>query len=576
MHTELTLDIEALENYIEVKCGGKEVFFGFWSPKDIQVKIESVPDNLQVEQGKNWFALRNGAKLYNGILFPKIQIGEGPELVVMRGYLGEENIHSYSDPKKVRDYWRGNFQRRHNGIFSAVSITDDGKKLNFISDIFGIGALYYRQVGDVVFFSSASGLLTMCDDHPDYTSWVLNIILGFIPGNETLTKEIKLVEPASHTCFSEHGMSVKKWYGPDDFPDGSGLVDDAVLDKSHEYLSLSVERCLNLHHGKNILPLSSGHDSRRIFGHLNDSKFSFETCTLQISTATGEDLDLPYGERIAHDYNIDHTSIKLPKKQQWRSNDICRIFSMDAQSRVHTWSVPLFAHYANQAITIYDGLGGDVFGFHGLVVNEVKDIKLPLSVPKHFSGEMIATDQEVTAIIENMKSKFKFGPNHGLLVFLHSVSRKITSLWSQQQTKPGQLVVYPYLDLDYVEFMLSYSYKEKVFERNQLKIMEKYWPKLASYPSSWEIPKDAVSLNHIYETNNRYSKKYLQSNCSSKNNDKIDFGSFLSLRARVILGLSRYYKKLDISSGWWIRPVIEYVFWWKNRPLIFKINSEKK
>ncbi|MCP5382122.1 MAG: hypothetical protein H6912_07100 [Kordiimonadaceae bacterium] len=576
MGNSIKLMLSALNDYIENKCSGKEVYFGIWSFDDIEFKIDNIPDNIQIEKGRNWLALRNGAKLVDGVLFPKILDDQGPEIVVMRGYLGEERIHSYSDPDKVRSYWSGNFQRRHNGIFSAVSITDDGKKLNLISDIFGIGALYYRQVGDLVFFSSASGLLSMCDDHPDYTSWVLNIVLGFIPGNETLTKEIKLLEPASHASFSVKGLSIQKWYAPNDFPDGSGNVNEEVLIQSHECLKRSVERCLKLHHGKNILPLSSGHDSRRIFGHLNDSELPFETCTLQISTATGEDIDLPYGERIAHDFNIDHTSIKLPNKQQWRINDIQRILSMDAQSQVHTWSVPLFEHYKNQSVTIYDGLGGDVFGFHGLVVNEVKNIKLPINVPKQFSCGLKTTDQEVTTIVENMKAKFKFGPNHGLLVFLHSISRKITSLWSQQQTKPGQLVVYPYLDLEYVEFMLSYSYKEKIYERTQLKIMEKYWPKLASYPSSREVPDDAVSLNHIYETNNRYSKEFLQTNCSSSHNGPVDFGRLLTLRARVILGLSRYYRKLDSSSGWWIRPVIEFVFWWKNRPLFFKITNEKK
>ena len=160
MTASIELNLDILNEYMEEKCGGKEYFFGCWSPTEFNAELSGNHPNIQSEQGKNWIVLRNGADICEGLLFPKnIEDDIGPDMVIFRGYLAEEKLHTYSANNDVRNYWSGNLINRHNGIFNAVTISNGGSKLSFISDIFGIGPLFYRQVGDVVLFSSCCSAL---------------------------------------------------------------------------------------------------------------------------------------------------------------------------------------------------------------------------------------------------------------------------------------------------------------------------------------------------------------------------------------------------------------------------------
>ncbi len=575
MSDSVNINTDILNAYIEDKCGGKEYFLGVWSPDDIDINLNRACENIQFERDTNWALLRNGADRCNGLLFPKAQaVDKGPDLVVFRGYLAEAQIHSYSRAPEVRDYWSKDLNRRHNGIFSAVTISDGGQKISFVTDIFGIGALYYRRIGDLIVFSSCTGLLAMQDDHADICSWLLNIYISSIPGNETLTEEIKQLETASVTSFNREGTKLERWYEPTMFPNGEGVVDDDVYALSHKKFGLAVQRCLQLGHGKQLLPLSSGHDSRRIFGHMYEMADSFESCSVQMTTPTGEDIDLEIGEKISSDHGIPHVAIRVPEETQWCKNTIRRILSMDGQTQAHTWSVPLFAHYHDQQVTIFDGIGGDVFGFHGLVVNEVKNIKTPLILPKIFKSKFEVSQDHTTKLIDEMKSKHDFGPNHGLLTFLNSISRKSTSLWAQQQIRPGQLPAYPYLDLDYVEMMFSYSYKEMVYERAQLIIMNKYWPELAAYPSSREIPEGTSDISEIYQRNYEFTFRYLHKNTYDKRTTSFHFDNLLNVPSRIILYLNRFSDTLRQHSDWWTHPLVEYMYWWQRRPFVVTFDDD--
>ncbi len=575
MAVTVNLNIDILDNYIENKCGGKEYFLGCWSPNGLNFTSNSVPDHIQVENKKNWFVLRNGADKTNGLIHKSNEVDE-PQVVVFRGYLVDENIHSYSSSSRVRHYWSNNLLKRHNGIFSAIIIGENGHQLDIVTDIFGINPLFYRKVGDLIFFSSAPGLLAMSGDSPDTAAWVLNAVLGYIPGNSSLTKEIKMADPASVTRFTIEQMESIQWHKDEEFPVGDKDVNELALKLSHQYLESAINKCIKMQHGKTVIPLSGGHDSRRLFAHVVDSATAFETCTVRMTTATGEDLDLFYGIKIARDYNIDHVAIELPNKVEWKDNDIQRIYSMDGQSLVHTWSVSMFKHYSNEEISLYDGMGGDVFGFHGLIVNDDKDIKLPIAMPKQLKRDAFPSDEHISQQIIALKNSHAPGPNHGMLVFLEGQSRKSTCLWAQQQTRPGQLTIYPYLELDYVELMLQYSYKEKTYERNQLNIMKKYWPKLASYPSSRNIPEGAKKINHIYRVNNRYAMKQLLKESYSRNSSEFHFKSFLTWSARILLYCSQFSNYIEVKTKWWSRPITELVFWWQSRPFIVEVQNEEK
>ena len=67
--------------------------------------------------------------------------------VAFRGYV-LPHLHSYSPAEEVLAYWEVQPHAEHNGVFSAALIGSGGNTLTLITDVLGMGPLYYRTLGD--------------------------------------------------------------------------------------------------------------------------------------------------------------------------------------------------------------------------------------------------------------------------------------------------------------------------------------------------------------------------------------------------------------------------------------------
>ncbi len=575
MTNSFKFDLKKLNHYIEDQCGGKEYYFGCWSPDPIAVEINNRPDNLQIEKGDNWFALRNGVDITDGLLFASCDPADPvPALIAFRGYLSEAGIHSYSDKEKVQQYWNLPFVRRHNGIFGATIISNDGKSLSFVSDIFGVGPIYYRKVGETVFFSSTPALLSLENDEKDMTSWILRMMTGYIPGDETLSKEIRQVPPASVMTFDKSGSKVETWYDYNALAKGELPVNDAALQACEDTFKLAMSRCRKIEYGDVKLPFSSGFDSRRIFAHLSDGKSNLETFTVQMPTGGGEDVDGTYAPMMSQDYGFPNKRFKIPTPEEWHKYNIQRIFSMDAQTDYHTWSVRVFNYFRGKKISIYDGLGGDVFGFYGWNFVYHPDKLMASKLPDFLNPEAFPPYGQVYSKFKKLHNEQEDGINKDLVSYCIWQSRSGTALWAQQQALPGQLIFCPYYDLDYIETMLNYSTPKGELYVLQARVLEKYWPKLAAYHGSGKLPLNAKKIGK-YNNSNKYNslKELLKTEFKSKKSMEL-YKELFTRRGRTLLWLAKFHLKFTAQVDWWAKHLVEMIYWWKSRPIIINIKEK--
>ncbi|VAV95189.1 hypothetical protein MNBD_ALPHA01-1641 [hydrothermal vent metagenome] len=583
----MKLNFQELENYINQKSGGKEFFFGAWSQNNITLDCGQVPKNIQLEKGDNWFMCRNGSAICNGLIFTGNKKKNMPEAVLFRGYLSETGIHSYSPSENVVDYWNKGLMKRHNGIFAAVIIDAAGKKISFVTDIFGIGPLYYRMLDDVLLFSSSPGLLSHCDDSPDYMSWKQRLEIGYIPSNKSLTKDIETVPAASVMTLSPQGLKCEKWYDYSNFAKGEKDLDDEALEQCEKYLSISMNRCKSIQNGQTILPFSSGYDSRRIFIYLMKNHMPFKTCTVQYSDKRGKDVDAVWAAKIAKDYNIEHVTFSIPNENDWYKNNLQRLFSVDAHTNNHSWSVSVFNHYNGQNITFYDGLGGDTLGnsigdwnnFEGIHNNPNDKFNvIKAGLFKNFYAKRIKQDifpslEETLSEMSVEYYKQPKGINQSEITFCLWQTRRSTSLWAQQQIRPGQIIICPFLDLDYIEVMFQFSPEQKAMIIGQGAVLRKYWPEIAAYPGSRDLPESSPDIAYQPEINGHFAlykmiKDYFQ---TAHGNHCLRM--IIPLHNRIILYLSQYSPKLSKKISWWASQIIELSTWWQSRPFIYSLTK---
>lgn len=571
MNKVTRINLAELDQYISGKCGGKEFYFGCRSPDPHDFDTGSAPRHFQIERGKNWIAIRNGADTVDGLLFPPENIDD-PDLIIFRGYLSEASINTYTPADRVRKYWSNELLKRHNGIFSAVRISKEGRELSIITDIFGMSPIYIRKIDKLIFFSSTPALLSLHDDKPNMMASFLRLTNGYIPARDTLSEAIELAQEASITSYTNSGKRVEKWYDYETFPKGEEAVCDLSLELSEQKLATAIERCQSVHFGDVLLPLSSGYDSRRLFAHLEKSKTPFGACTVQSLMENGFDIEADCAMQIAKDYNINIKLFRYPTPEEWHKQDIQRIFSMDGQCQVHTWSVPIFTYYDKFKCSFYDGTGGDIFGFNDWVFRGHLEKIMPHKIPLILKKEFFPKPEHMEKILREGITNQPAGYNQNLLTFALWQTRKSSILWGQQQSRPGHIFLYPYLDLDYMETMLRFSLENNVINRPQKAILYKYWPKLAAYRGSREMPDNAKNSLDLRVRNNLYSRKrIIQKAMSLKSGKNIDY--IFSFYAKCYLFIAQFIT-IPKYPGWWLRPSAEFIYWWKSRPLI--IRTDKK
>lgn len=250
---------------------------------------------------------------------------------------------------------------KFHGMF-ALAIWDSKKEELFLArDRFGVKPLYYFVSHRT--FSFASEIQVLLKDRDCTTALNLqgvNIYLAFnyIPGQQTIYKEIKKLEPGHFLRISRNGMEIQKWYDlPSRLEEKTSPPDfNSACEQIRYRLEKAVEKRL-----VSDVPLgaflSGGIDSSLVVALMaKHSSRPIKTFTIGYKNHTMYD-ETSYAKLIARKFGTDHKEFLLSH------NDILRIIPTLLDSMGEPFGDPsllptfILSYHTRQHVTV--ALSGD-------------------------------------------------------------------------------------------------------------------------------------------------------------------------------------------------------------------------
>jgi len=551
-------------------------FLGIWHPRRmVRLRWSGLPSGAVVSRrGPNWFLASASSPRHGTPVGLVHATPEDSGAVAFRGYV-LPGLHSYSPSADILSYWRKDPFAEHNGVFSAAIIGSDGVTLTLITDVFGMGPLYYRPIGDAVIFSTNPRYLAMDDDAPDLLAWRYLIQTSWIGADRSLSRRVRRVPAGSALCLSPEGDKLVPWFDPDRLPGGTRPVGPTSVAEVEEAFQRSVDRCLHLQTGSVVLPLSSGFDSRRILAGLLHRKVDFQALTCRLLQREHRDLDGRFASQMARDFGFPHAVVDSDSVEQYVAEDRARRILVDGETTEHTWAVRLMKSLSPRPSIFLDGIGGDILGdpvgwsvHAGLAIEqrpqehelqEVADLSItgvldPTLRRGQWPGTLELRD-DLTTYLRGFLPR----ENIGEVAFLLLRQRRAIAVWSQQLLPPGVVAACPYLDLDYLRLLLGFTSAGKHETSFQRACLRTFWPQLYKYPGTRDIPADLPPGSPTF-VNERIA------GCHAAMRHEIRDGGgmamleeLLSARGRCVLEVARRSPAMAIRAGWYLTPLLQLV-----------------
>lgn len=545
-----------------------EFYFGIWNLENVAFFDTSVLKNDSVvscQQRANFFvasSVFDSVSSKQSLFSVNEDRNANLDALLFRGYILEPPLHSLSDKNKIHEYWKDSLCKRHNGVFSAVAIKDNGKTLEMTTDAFGIGSLYYRKLGSCVVFATSPRFLTCEGDRQDLVAWRCLMQSGFIPGNKSLSVEIKRVPPGTVLTFTPDKVSEQSWFDFTKLPEGNKSIESTSIGRVEDAFSTAMQRCLKLEAENRLLPLSSGYDSRRVLAYLLDEKEKFTAETVQVPDSKNRDVDAYFSAMMAIDFSFSHKTYKIPSPTEMHYSEVCRRFCLDFESSMHTWFLPLWEKPACSTLVL-EGLCGDTLGHSGLKISKIgnnyktshkliAEHLMSSTFDSVLNHKLWPNNEEVVAnFIEVIDHLPETNNLIDLVMILHRARRAI-SISSQQFAKPGHIVVYPYMDLDYIYELLRYGPLERLQNSFQALCLKKYHGRIYNYFGSHNVT-DKISVPILT------SKKDKQRSLFDRDHHRLmTVTKGLKLEKKIRLKLAKNNLTFFINNNWWISPMFEY------------------
>lgn len=544
-------------------------FVGIWHPhRAITVSTPPAATQYAEDRGANWWLASAVSPVHpadTGLVHAHQGHGHA---VAFRGYVVEPALHSYSSGADILHYWTRPGPREHNGVFSTALIAPGGASLTLITDAFGLGPLYYRRLGDAIAFSTSPRYLAAPDDGPDWVAWRCMLEAEFIAGDRSLTTGIQRVPAGKLLNFGVREERTVAWFDFGRLPDGARRVDHAGLLDMEDCLQQAVSRCLRLDVGRSVLPLSSGHDSRRILAALLAQRAEFTSLTARVFQWGHRDLDGPYASQIAAAYGFPHEVVEPAEGRLFTSDDRVRRVLVDAETTNHTWVVRLFNALPHEPTLVFDGILGDILGqpgfrLPGLYRSPESDLQMILEhcVQGAFDPELRSacwpSVAEVRADMRAYLSQFLGKSNLAELAFILMRQRRSTALWAQQLLGPGRVVACPYADLDYVKLMLDFLPADKHATVCQKACLRTFWPDLARFPGNRDIPTELPPGSPAFAHSRQVEAFHTMWREITRQDGRGRLLRLLTPRALGRVGLSRVARPAAVRSAWCLNPLFE-------------------
>ncbi len=502
--------------------------------------------------------------------------------LAFKGYVfGAETLHSASPPERLFRYWQGSEtpDPSPNGVYSAAYASDRGSELFLLADCLGMSPLYFRCIDETVYFATNPRFLTTPADQPDLLAWKSLLAGSNLFGDQTLTAGVSRL-PAGHSLIADAtGVTVKPWYSFDQFADGDRPVDDAALREVEDSLAQAVDRCVSIPGYSVELPLSSGHDSRRILANLLASKTEFRASTVRVTQKNHRDLDAPFARQMSEQFEFPHRIIELGDNQEYASLDLERQLLVDNETPNHAWALRLMQNLPSTPSVVVDGVLGDILGnpgfrMPGMYDSTRQDLEIIFDelfdedVDRHLPGSHWPPARNLRDYVGDYLEPFMHRRNMPEFAFILTRQRRSTALWSHQQIPAGHLVVCPYLDLDYLTLLFSFLPQSKHDTVIQRACLERFWPELASVPGNRDIP-DSVRPGDPGEMISRDLVAYRALEAKYPE-IRQKLSGLLGGKSRLLYRVSRYSQRVAARMLWMLQPLSELIARNDLRPPAFR------
>ncbi len=192
-------------------------------------------------------------------------VGVRLKKVVSRIFAGEENPNTLS------------------GHFLLVGVDEDTRRLIVLTDRFGTVHGYHGRgkQGTAVgtFFPAVAAAVS--SRQLDWTGITGFFGTGFFPGNRTYYEEVRILEPATHYVFDDHGATVQQdryWSWPATAQNFES-EDEALEAFGDTFLEVMREM---LDDGRVAVPISGGLDSRSTVAAIGPDECRFRSCLVLV------------------------------------------------------------------------------------------------------------------------------------------------------------------------------------------------------------------------------------------------------------------------------------------------------
>jgi asparagine synthetase B (glutamine-hydrolysing) len=423
--------------------------------------------------------------------------------VAFRGYLLEPAVHGWCDSSDVLDASWDRPPDPPNGAFAAARLDDRTGELELETDALGMGALFYRTWGRAVLFATGPRYLRLPGDVLDAAAWRLRIASAMMTCDDSPIEGIHRVPHGCRVRFREgRPASIESYLPPDLFRPVVRPADRGLLERLEATFVRAMERCCALPGLRALLPLSAGHDSRRILGALLQLGVPFEALTMRIPDRRGRDVDARYAAELAARYGFPHRVLDLPGPGRFAALDRDRRLLMHGESLHHAWILPLLRELPAQPAMILDGLAGDVLGETGymewaLVRPDATDKDLcdrmlnPAFEPLFRAPFWPPRETARARLLKWLGTLPRV--LRGEWMFLLTRSRREIASWSRRLVPAGHVTAYPYLDLDYLRLAFEVDPAERMRESTQARCLAEFHPELAAIPGSRSVPEGLPS-----------------------------------------------------------------------------------
>ncbi len=399
------------------------------------------------------------------------------------------------------------------GSFVFALWDSTSQTLQLGSDRFGMAPLYFRHSGAQLLFASEIKALLAIELEASVNLAALEELCAFGSplGEDTLYPSIHRLPVGSVMTFRNGQVTYERhWWFDKVFATRTITLPD-FLDEAQRLLSTSIASLMQQVENP-ICLLSAGFDSRRILLELVKHSPKLISYTAPIVDHNGNWMcDVTIARALCHEYGVPHIGINLPPPSD--QGQITRYTRMllDFETDSHAWILPLISEIPAGSGVNFDGLGGDVFcDAHFTYQAEADHMDDPAwlarSIETRFSNlweshfRLKRDALPFSTRLENQLTNLPYFDHRHMVFFFSNWSRRKTALQPNGLLSLKIDSVFPFLDYELTDFLLSVSpmWKrtnevcEAMLRRSHPELMQKlpssHTPNIFTNPGPASIP----------------------------------------------------------------------------------------